>query len=94
MSKSKVSKTIKEINERIKTGKAIVVTADEMTNIVRRRGTKKAAREIDVVTTGTFAPMCSSGAFINFGHTSPRIKSYDVRLNHVPAYAGIAAVDF
>ena len=94
MSKSKESKTIKEINERIKAGKVIVVTADEMTDIVRRRGAEKAAKEIDVVTTGTFAPMCSSGAFINFGHTSPRIKSYAVRLNHVPAYAGIAAVDF
>jgi uncharacterized protein (DUF39 family) len=94
MSKSKVSKTIKQINERIKAGKAIVVTADEMTDIVRRGGAQKAAEEIDVVTTGTFAPMCSSGAFINFGHTSPRIKSYEVRLNHVPAYAGIAAVDF
>ena len=80
MSKSKESKTIKEINERIKAGKAIVVTADEMTDIVRRRGAEKAAREIDVVTTGTFAPMCSSGAFINFGHTSPRIKSYAVWL--------------
>lgn len=94
MSKSKESKTIKEINKRIKAGKAIVVTADEMKDIVRRGGAKKAAREIDVVTTGTFAPMCSSGAFINFGHTSPRIKSYEVSLNHVPAYAGIAAVDF
>ena len=94
MSKSKGSKTIKEINERIKAGKAIVVTANEMTDIVKRSGSEKAAREIDVVTTGTFAPMCSSGAFINFGHTSPRIKSYEVWLNHVPAYAGIAAVDF
>jgi hypothetical protein len=54
MSKSKESKTIKEINERIKAGKAAVVTADEMTDIVRRRGAKKAAREIDVVTTGSF----------------------------------------
>jgi uncharacterized protein (DUF39 family) len=60
---------------------------------VKKKGPAKAAREIDVVTTGTFAPMCSSGAFINFGHTKPRIKSFQVWLNDVQAYAGIAAVD-
>jgi uncharacterized protein (DUF39 family) len=48
---------------------------------------------VDVVTTGTFAPMCSSGAFINFGHSSPPIKASRVWLNRVPAYAGLAAVD-
>ncbi len=48
---------------------------------------------MDVVTTGTFAPMCSSGAFINFGHSVPGIKASKVWLNKVPAYAGIAAVD-
>jgi uncharacterized protein (DUF39 family) len=37
--------------------------------------------------------MCSSGAFLNFGHTSPRIKVSKVWLNDVPAYGGIAAVD-
>jgi uncharacterized protein (DUF39 family) len=53
----------------------------------------EAARKIDVVTTGTFAPMCSSGAFLNFGHTSPRIRASKVWLNDVSAYGGIAAVD-
>jgi len=91
--KRKVSRTIEEINKRIKEGKVVVVTADEMTDIVKRKGPKKAAREIDVVTTGTFAPMCSSGAFINFGHTKPAIKASKVWLNNVPAYAGLAAVD-
>jgi uncharacterized protein (DUF39 family) len=86
-------KTIKEINERIKAGKVVVVTAEEMTGIVRKKGAAKAAREIDVVTTGTFSPMCSSGAFINFGHTKPAIKAAKVWLNDVPAYAGLAAVD-
>jgi uncharacterized protein (DUF39 family) len=37
--------------------------------------------------------MCSSGAFINFGHSKPPIKASTVRLNNVPAYAGVAAVD-
>ncbi len=53
----------------------------------------EAARQVDVVTTGTFAPMCSSGAFINFGHSVPTIKASRVWLNKVPAYAGVAAVD-
>jgi uncharacterized protein (DUF39 family) len=91
--KRKISRTIKEINERIREGKVVVVTADEMTDIVERKGPEKAAREIDVVTTGTFAPMCSSGAFINFGHAKPTLKASKVWLNDVPAYAGLAAVD-
>ena len=91
--KRKTSKTIEEINRRIKLGKAVVVTADEMTRIVKDKGAAKAASEIDVVTTGTFAPMCSSGAFINFGHTKPTMKASKVWLNNVPAYAGLAAVD-
>ncbi len=90
----KTKKTIEEINRRIKEGKVVVVTAEEMVGIVKEKGAAKAAREVDVVTTGTFAPMCSSGAFINFGHTKPRIKSSQVWLNDVQAYAGIAAVDF
>ena len=93
MAKKKISKTIDEINARIKKGKVVVVTADEMTDIVKKKGAEKAAREIDVVTTGTFSPMCSSGAFINFGHTKPGIKASKVWMNDVPAYAGIAAVD-
>jgi len=93
MAERKVSKTIREINDRIKQGKVVVVTADEMPEIVRRKGAEKAAREVDVVTTGTFSPMCSSGVFINFGPAKPPIKASRVYLNRVPAYAGLAAVD-
>jgi len=93
MATKKVSKTIDEINRRIKKGKVVVVTADEMVDIVKKKGAEKAAREIDVVTTGTFSTMCSSGAFINFGHTKPGIKASKVWMNEVPAYAGVAAVD-
>ena len=88
-------KTIAEINERVKRGKAVVVTAEEVIDIAREKGISKAAEEIDVVTTGTFSPMCSSGAFLNVGHSKPRIKlgGGKVYLNDVPAYAGLAAVD-
>jgi len=90
-----MSKTIAEINEKIKKGKAVVVTANEVIDLVKEKGLSKAAEEIDVVTTGTFGPMCSSGAFLNIGHTKPRIKlgGGKVYLNDIPAYTGIAAVD-
>ncbi len=90
-----MAKTIAEINEKIKKGKAVVVTAEEIIGIAREKGVKKAAQEVDVVTTGTFGPMCSSGAFLNIGHSKPRIKlgGGKTYLNDVPAYAGLAAVD-
>jgi uncharacterized protein (DUF39 family) len=89
----RVTKTYAEINEKIRRGDAVVVTAEEIIDIVRSEGPEGAVRQVDVVTTGTFAPMCSSGAFINFGHSSPGIKASRVRLNNVPAYGGVAAVD-
>lgn len=88
-----LQKTYQEINEKIKKGQAVVVTAEEMIGIVRQKGAAQAARVVDIVTTGTFAPMCSSGAFINFGHTQPPIKAGKIYLNDVPAYGGLAAVD-
>jgi L-aspartate semialdehyde sulfurtransferase len=93
MAKSKVQKTYQEINARIQSGDVVVVTAEEMIDIVRDNGPEEAARRIDVVTTGTFAPMCSSGAMINFGHSTPGIKASDVWINKVRAYGGLAAVD-
>lgn len=93
MKKHKVSKTYQEINDKIRSGDVVVVTAEEIIGIVKEQGAVEAARNVDVVTTGTFAPMCSSGAFINFGHSKPTIKASKVWLNNVPAYAGVAAVD-
>lgn len=90
-----MAKTIAEINERIKKGEAVVVTAEEMIDVVKEKGIKRAAQEVDVVTTGTFGPMCSSGMYINLGHSKPRIKlgGGECYLNDVPAYCGLAAVD-
>jgi uncharacterized protein (DUF39 family) len=88
-------RTIKEINEKIKKGQVVCVTAEEIIDLVDKKGIKKAAQEVDVVTTGTFGPMCSSGAYFNIGHSKPRIKlgGGTCRINDVPAYAGFAAVD-
>jgi uncharacterized protein (DUF39 family)/CBS domain-containing protein len=90
-----VNKSLAEINDRIRRGDAVVVTAEEMVEIVRAKGEVEAAKEVDVVTTGTFGAMCSSGAFLNFGHADPPIKlgGGEIYLNDVPAYAGLAAVD-
>lgn len=93
MSKESITKTYAEINARIKAGEAIVVTAEEMVDVVKKNGPEGAAAKIDVVTTGTFAPMCSSGVFLNIGQMIPTIKASKVWLNKVPAYGGIAAVD-
>ncbi len=93
MGKEAVQKTYEEINARIKAGEAVVVTAEEMVDIVRAKGAEEAARSVDVVTTGTFSPMCSSGLFFNFGQMTPTIKASKVWLNKVSAYAGLAAVD-
>jgi len=90
-----MAKSISEINLKIKQGKAVVATAEEIINIARDKGLARTAREVDVVTTGTFGPMCSSGAYLNMGHSKPRIKlgGGKVYLNDVPAYTGFAAAD-
>lgn len=88
-------KTIKEINEKIKKGEAVIVTAEEIIDIVAKEGPQKAAQKVDVVTTGTFGPMCSSGIYFNIGHAKPKIKlgGGKAYLNDIPAHAGFAAVD-
>ena len=88
-----MSKTIAEINAKIRKGQAVVLDAEEIIDLVEEKGLQKAAEEVDVVTTGTFGPMCSSGAFLNIGHAKPKIKIQKVWLNNVPTYAGLAAVD-
>jgi uncharacterized protein (DUF39 family) len=93
MSTCQVNKTYEEINAKIAAGEAVVVTAEEIIDIAAKEGVVEAARKVDVVTTGTFAPMCSSGAFINIGQSSPVIRTTKTWFNNVPAYSAIAAVD-
>lgn len=88
-----MSKTYEQINRKIKNKTAVVLNAEEVIKLVEKKGLKQAAKEVDVVTTATFGPMCSSGAFINIGHSNPKMKITKAWLNDVNAYAGIAAVD-
>jgi L-aspartate semialdehyde sulfurtransferase len=86
-------RTIDEINDRIAKGTVVVCAIDEFKAKVQADGVKAAAKAVDVVTTGSFEPMESSGAIINLGHTDPPIKIRSCWLNGVPAYAGFGAVD-
>ncbi len=86
-------KTYQEINEKIKSGRAVVFTAEEIIDYVEEKGLEKAAEEVDVVTTATFGAMCSSGCFLNFGHSKPKMRITEAWLDDVLAYSGIAAVD-
>ena len=86
-------RTIEEINEKIRSGKAVVLTAEQVAAMGRESSATEVMDRVDVVTTGTFGPMCSSGLFINFGHTTPPMRMEKVTLNNVPVFGGIAAVD-
>lgn len=86
-------KTLQEINEKIRRGDVVVMTAEEVIPVLEQYGPEGVMERVDVVTTATFGPMCSSGAFLNFGHSDPPIRMTKVWLNDVPAYTGIAAVD-
>ena len=86
-------KTYEQINDRIESGKAVVLRADEIIDYVDKKGLEAVAEEVDVVTTATFGPMCSSGCFLSFGHSKPRIRMSEAWVQDVLVYTGIAAVD-
>jgi len=84
---------LETINDKIRHQTVVVETAEVFKARVAETGVKAAFAAVDVVTTGTFEPMESSGAVLNIGHTDPPIKMRDCRLDGVPAYAGFGAVD-
>ena len=86
-------RSITEINEKIRKGDAQVLTAEEMKKLVANSGVEVAFKEVDVVTTGTFGAMCSSGAVINLGHSDPPIKINKAWINDVEVCHPGAAVD-
>lgn len=88
-----MAKSYQDINEKIKSKKAVVCTAEEIIDLVKKKGAEKVAEEVDVITTGTFGAMCSSGAFLNLGHATPPIRMAHIRMNGVEASGGLAAVD-
>ncbi len=93
ISKSGNGRTIAEINQKIKSGDVQVLTAEEMKQLVESSGVEVAYKEVDVVTTGTYGAMCSSGAIINLGHSDPPIKIQRAWINDVEVSHPGAAVD-
>ena len=93
ISKKSNGRSIAEINQKIKSGDVQVVTAEEMKKLVESSGVEVAYKEVDVVTTGTFGAMCSSGAIINLGHSDPPIKIQRAWINDVEVSHPGAAVD-
>lgn len=88
-----MGKSYEEINARIAKGEAVILSAEEVSRMAREASPAEIARKVDVVTTATFGAMCSSGCFINFGHSSPPIRMESLSLNGVPVFGGVAAVD-
>ena len=70
-----------------------MLTAEEVSAMGKDASPEDIAGKVDVVTTATFGPMCSSGMFINTGHATPPIRMEKATLNGVPVFTGIAAVD-
>lgn len=87
------TRSIDEINKRISSGEAVIATVDEIIELAKKEGAKEAFNRVDVVTAATFGPMCSSGAFVNFGHSNPQIRMEKITLNDVEVSGGLAAVD-
>jgi uncharacterized protein (DUF39 family) len=86
-------RSIAEINDKIQRQHAVVMTAAELKARVQEVGITQTAKEVDVITTGTFEPMESSGAILNIGHTDPPINIRQCWLDGVLAYSGFGAVD-
>ncbi|MEL7417199.1 MAG: homocysteine biosynthesis protein [Cyanobacteria bacterium J06648_1] len=86
-------RTIATINEKIARGQAVVWTVAEVKAKIDQLGITQIFEQVDVITTGTFEPMESSGAIINLGHTDPPIKIRQCWLDGIPAYAAFGAVD-
>lgn len=88
-----MTKSYEEINEKIRKGKAVVLTAEEVSEMALTMSPKEILQKVDVVTTATFGAMCSSGAILNFGHANPPIRMERIEINGVPVSGGLAAVD-
>ncbi len=86
-------KTFDEINYKIKKNKAVILTASEFKSLSEDNSPEKLVKKVDVVTTATFGPMCSSGVFLNLGHSEPPMRYEKLTLNNVSAYGGVAAAD-
>jgi putative methanogenesis marker 16 metalloprotein len=84
-----MTRTIAEINERIKSQDAVVLTAQEVCDIIRD-GEELALKDVDVVTTATRAIMSGTYAVLSFPMAEPGtfVRAEKVWINGVPACIG------
>jgi L-aspartate semialdehyde sulfurtransferase len=82
-------RSIEEINQKIKNGDATVLTAEEVSILVREGNTPK-AEDVDVVTTGTCGIMSGTAAILHVPVSDPGAfkKAKKIILNGVPGFPG------
>jgi len=82
-------RSIEEINKKIEQGEATILTAEEVSNLVRA-GKEPKAENIDVITTGTCGVMSGTAAIFHAkaGEPGSFKKAKSVLLNGVPGFPG------
>lgn len=82
-------RSVEEINQKIERGEATVLTAEEVSNLVRE-GNEPKAEDIDVITTGTCGIMSGTAAIfhVKAGEPGSFKKAKSVLLNGVPGFPG------
>ncbi|NNF99887.1 MAG: methanogenesis marker 16 metalloprotein [Desulfobacteraceae bacterium] len=83
------TRTIAEINESLKSGDALVMTADELCRAVRK-GKSIGFEDVHIVTAATCGLMSGTYAVLSFPLTTPDsfTRAVQLRLNGVDAYPG------
>lgn len=81
-----MNKTYAEINKKIKTGKAQILTAQEAKTLIKEKGLQYFTENIDVVTFASFEMHTNALIYLSFGQTDPLIYFSEVYINNVPAY--------
>jgi putative methanogenesis marker 16 metalloprotein len=86
-----VTKTVASINERLRSGEAVVMTAAELKAEVRK-GRTPSLKDVDVVTTGTHGIMSGTAASLSLAVAPPGSfsRATKVWLNGVSAFPGPA----
>ena len=82
-------RTIEEINQKIKGEDANVLTAEEVSRLVREGNTPK-VEDVDIVTTGTCGIMSGTAAILHVPVADPGAfkKAKSILLNGIPGYPG------
>lgn len=80
-----MERTYSEINDKIKSGKAKVHTVAEVKALVKDKGVKYLANNVDVVICASFEMHTNALAYLNFGQTDPLIYFSEAYINNVEA---------